>query len=217
MTPFQRSHAQEIGFAFISELGNRSKAETDRSRTRSPQSCSRVRQPGAAGSTVLVPELQRPTPIPQSPFPPRPAGPSTPPPPRSRSLGPPLYSASGRRDWHQPHHHGAAREPWEGEHPPAAPVSTPPSANLLQSWLPSSGGAVGRTALDAQHDRRREPAVPGAALGPHVRMAPPAVQPRRGVQLGPRAQLPAVCIPPPAATPACAGSCFYSAETPPTW
>lgn len=80
-TPFQRSHAQAIGSAFISVLGDRSKAGMDRSRTRSPQSCSRVRQPGATRSSMLAWEPQRRTRTPQSPFPPRPAGPSISPPP----------------------------------------------------------------------------------------------------------------------------------------
>lgn len=118
--------------------------------------------------------------------------PPVPPSLRLRTLEPPLNSASGQGDWHQPRPQCSGRSVG-GRAPTPGPDSTPPSANLLQSWLPSSGGAFERTARvlspGAQRARLPEPAVPGAALGPHVRMAPLAVQPRL-VQPGPRAPAP---------------------------
>lgn len=109
--------------------------------------------------------------------------------------------------------HSAAGEAWEGGHPPGAPGSTPPAANLLQSWLEVAAVRWGRTTrvLSAPGGGRPLCREPHWARTSAWRRRPS--KPRR-VQPGPRAQRPAVCIPPPAATPACAGSRFSSPETP---
>lgn len=141
--------------------------------------------------------------------------PPVPPPLRQRTPEPPLNSASGQGDRHQPG--GSPRSVGgkgrKGGHPPAAPASTPPSANLLQSWLLSSGGAVGRTAPVLSAPRGgsplcREPHWARASAWRRWPSSPAASSRVRALQL------PAECIPPPAATPAGAGSRFSSAETP---
>lgn len=138
--------------------------------------------------------------------------PPVPPSLRLRTLEPPLNSASGQGDWHQPRPQCSGRSVG-GRAPTPGPDSTPPSANLLQSWLPSSGGAFGRTARVLSVPRGRSPLCrePHWARTSAWRRWPSSLaasSPARAPQL------PAVCIPPPAATPASAGSRFASAEIP---
>lgn len=86
-------------------------------------------------------------------------------------------------------------------------------SKLTAKLARSSRGAVGRTArvLSAPGGGRPLCREPHWARTSAWRRRPS--KPRR-VQPGPRAQRPVVCIPPPAATPACAGSRFSSPETP---
>lgn len=77
-----------------------------------------------------------PSPTPQSPFPARPSGPSTPPPPHPGAAVRHSTLRTGQGDGLQP---PASVQPEkrgrDGGHLPAAPGSTSLSANLLQSWL----------------------------------------------------------------------------------
>lgn len=141
--------------------------------------------------------------------------PPVPPPLRLLTLEPPLNSASGQGDQHQPRPPCSRRSVggMEGGHLPAAPASTPPSANLLQSWPQSSGGAAPALApvLSAPGGGSplcREPHWARTSAWRRRPSSPAASSPARAPQL------PAARIPPPAATPASAGSRFSSAETP---
>lgn len=184
-----------------------------RSRTRSPQSCSRISpawrcREGVAcwpgGNRSVRRRLCNPHSLHVRPVPP---------PLRLRTLEPPVNSASGQGDRHQP---GLPGSRWSvGGKAPTHPGPQPqlhPQQTYCKVWLRSSSGAVGRTApvLSAPGGGSplcREPHWARTSAWRRRPSSPAASSPARAPQL------PAVCIPPPAATPASAGSRFASAET----
>lgn len=160
-----------------------------RSRTRSPQSCSRISpawrcREGVAcwpGGTAAS-DADSAIPIPST---------------SGRSLHPSASAPWSRqstllvgKETATSPGYRAAGGAWEGRRPPTRGPSLNSTLSKLTAKFGSKVAAVRSGARPrCSSARRREPAVPGAALGPHVRMAPPAVQPRR-VQPGPRAPAP---------------------------
>lgn len=157
-------------------------------------------------STALVPEPQRPSPDSAAITIPRTSlwslHPSA---PASRSRGRLLNSACGARRRAPAPSHSAAREAWEGGHSPGAPGSTPPAANLLQSWLQvaavRSGARPGCSARPAAGDRcvgsRTGLARPHGARGcpsPAASSLARAPSAPRCVSLRPRPRLPAPAL-----------------------